>query len=101
MANSHISVITSSFSTLFPCGQTAVQPPNLPLTTVSSLTTTDRSGRQDILINALTTIAGRADARWWHLSGNNNAGHNESSVSHLLGINHDDVVLIPGTVRIC
>ena len=59
---------------------------------MSSLTTTDRSGRQDVLTNVLTTIAGQADACWWHLNGNNNAGYNESSLSHLLGTNHDDVV---------
>ena len=60
-------------------------PPNLLLTIASSLTTTRRSGRQDIPTSALMTIAGRANARCWRLSGNNDA--NKSSL-------HDDVVSI-------
>ena len=61
---------------------------------MSSLTTTDRSGHQDILINVLKTIAGRADAYCWHFNGDNDANYNKSSLSYLLGINHDDMVLI-------
>jgi hypothetical protein len=61
---------------------------------MSSLTTKDRSGHQDILINVLQTIAGRADAYCWHFNGDNDVGYNKSSLSHLLGIDHDDMVLI-------
>jgi hypothetical protein len=61
---------------------------------MSSLTTTDRSRHQDIHINVLQTIAGRADACCWHFNGDNDAGYNKSSLSHLLGIDHDDMVLI-------
>jgi hypothetical protein len=61
---------------------------------MSSLTTTDRSGHQDILVNVLKTIAGRADAYFWHFNGENDDGYNKGSLSHLLGIDHDDMVLI-------
>jgi len=58
---------------------------------MSSLTTTDRSLHQDILINVLQTIAGRADAYCWHFNGDNGVGYNKSSLSHLLGIDHNDM----------
>jgi hypothetical protein len=61
---------------------------------MSSLTTKDRSRHQDILINVLQTIAGRADAYCWHFNGDNDGGYNKSSLSHLLGIDHVDMVLI-------
>jgi hypothetical protein len=61
---------------------------------MSSLTTKDRSRHQDILINVLQTIAGRADAYCWHFNGDNDAGYNKSSLLHLLGIDHDNMVLI-------
>ena len=60
---------------------------------MSSLTTTDRSGHQDILIIVLTTIAGRADAYCWHFNGYNDANYTEISLSHLLGIDQDGMIL--------
>jgi hypothetical protein len=61
---------------------------------MSSLTTKDGSSHQDVLIKVLQTLAGRANAYCWHLNGDNHAGYNKSSLSHLLGIDHDDMVLI-------
>jgi hypothetical protein len=61
---------------------------------MSSLAPTDRSGHQEILLNVLKTIAGRVDAYFWHFNGENNDGYNKGSLSHLLGIDHDDMVLI-------
>jgi len=61
---------------------------------MSSLVHTDRSGHQDILINVVKKIAGWADAYWWHFNGDNDADCDKSSLSHLLGIDHDDMVLI-------
>jgi len=58
---------------------------------MSSLATTDRSGHQEILINVLKTIAGRADAYFWHFNEENDDGYNKGSLSHLLGIDHDDI----------
>ncbi len=61
---------------------------------MSSVNRTDRSGHQDILINVLKKIASEADAYWWHFNGDNDADYDESSLSHLLGIDHDEMVLI-------
>jgi hypothetical protein len=94
MANSNICIVASSLSPFCPGGQSTVEPRNPIYTTMLSLTTKDRSRHQDILINVLQTIAGGAGAYCWHSNGDNDAGYNKSSLSNLLGIDHDDMVLI-------